>query len=236
MSLKHLALYSLWSKATHSKVLNEIDSCKIALHLVFKPEWWLPYISYSSWLYMRTLGILSSFILMTRSTQFNCDCMRKVSVHPIFHFVKSQHLYFLFHPQIVCKHSLWKISSWLICDWYDVHFADPYKSMVWMTSLYTWIFVPRFKHFLYQRQWWSLPNVLVALAIHLTILSLKDELEFTLLLQYVKNFKYLRFFLSILMGEFGNWWFCLGPLICFGRKVCWWTTSIFLMTALPALE
>ena len=51
-----------------------------------RPTFLLPV---SSWLYMRTLGIRSSLILITWPGQPNCDCIRKVSMPPNFALSKK---------------------------------------------------------------------------------------------------------------------------------------------------
>ena len=91
----HIALQSFRSKATCSKVrYGMLTAARLLLNLSLYQSHGLPTFQcpLSSWLYIRTLGILSSLILMTWPAQRSWDCMRKVSMPPILHLVNRSAL------------------------------------------------------------------------------------------------------------------------------------------------
>ena len=111
----------LWGIPTADKLLFSLSLYRSHGRPTFRCPW-------SSWLYIRTLGILSSSILKTWPAHRSCDFIRKVSIPPIWHLLKSSTLEILslrLYLQIALRQLLWKTSNCLICSLYGVQDSDP---------------------------------------------------------------------------------------------------------------
>lgn len=163
----------------------------------------------------------------------SCNCIRKVTIPPTFHFVNRSALETLsswLYPQIALRQPLWNTSSWFIYNVYGVHGLAPYKSVVRITTLYTWIFVSSF-----------LKVMIVFTECNQCFFNFSVDLT-TKTYEWLHVLKVLRINLDSYIWELvwaGG--FCFTPLICFRVRSGWWMTSLFLilivsLKALIALE
>lgn len=78
--------------------VGNVNNCKIVLSLSLNLRYGqlTSCFPVSSWLYMRTLCILFSFILITWPAHQSCSCIRKVLIPPVLHLMNRSALEILF--------------------------------------------------------------------------------------------------------------------------------------------